>query len=147
MKKLALVVACGGLAFGVLTAVGLGSGSDGVTAPGPDRELTVERVSSPTFGKVAAKRGAGGPKLAYYETPRDDPIVIDPLETDGGTLSCPRHWHPLSGYFGTDSETLLVVYDAVDSRRAWRIMARNFSGSATVEAFFGVVCVKGIGLA
>ena len=87
--------------------------------------------------KASVKRHRFGLRYLFAD------VNVAPGQTDGGTIRCPKKWHPVSGLFATDSKRVVTASDAPVSTRKWAIFVRN-EGSTQVTVTVGAVCEKGL---
>ena len=64
-------------------------------------------------------------------------------DTGGGTIKCPKNWHPVSGLFTSDSKNVVSTTSAPVSDRKWSVFVRN-EGSDQASVTIGAVCVTGL---
>ena len=157
---IAALLAAAGL--GALAASGFAGGEAGTEEIeiDPDRELgavAVQRVADPGAAVIGLERGkgsGGSEQLAFFQTP--EPLEIAAHSEEGATLSCPKGYRALGGYYVTGREgTFLGLTapevaippgsggspDAPPSKRNWVIAVYNAT-DAPDQVDFGVACLR-----
>jgi hypothetical protein len=93
--------------------------------------------------KAFTAKSSGLKKLRYVAST----ATAQPSAESGGSLSCPRKYRAISGFFGPEAQeglgqlALTDSFPSGKSNRNWDIGVKNMS--ATPQKYFlGVVCVK-----
>jgi hypothetical protein len=102
-------------------------------------------ATAPRIAKLKAftTRSSGLKKLRYVATT----TTAQPSAESGGSLSCPRKYRAISGFFGPQAQEGLGQLALTNSfpdgkhNRSWDIGVKNMSATPQ-EYFIGVVCVK-----
>jgi hypothetical protein len=146
-------------ALGALAASGFAGGEAGteeiqIEADRELGELAVQRVEDPgaPAANLARGKGNGGSEqLAFFQTP--EPLEIVPGDEEGATLTCPRGYKALGGYYVTGKPgTFLSLtvpeigmppgsVEGPPSKRSWVISVVNTTAEAD-QVDFGVACLR-----
>jgi hypothetical protein len=154
----ALLAAAG---LGALAASGFAGGEPGTEEIEIDAErelgaLAVQRVAAPAAAATGLARGKGNDgseQLTFFQTP--EPLEIAAHSEEGATLSCPKGYKAMGGYYVTGREgTFLGLTapevamppesgspDARPSKRNWVIAVYNAT-DAPDQVDFGVACLR-----
>ena len=143
-KFLVLAVLVAAAVFAAVSLANTGSGSTSQTQlPGEAKTLDAHPMTTAQGKALGVKAAAKRHRFALRYLFAD--INVAAGQTKGGTIRCPKKWHPVSGLFFTDSNEVVTATDAPASERKWGIFVRN-EGTQTTTVAVGAVCEKGLPL-
>jgi hypothetical protein len=132
MRKFLMSTAFLGAA--VFTVVGLANSGSG----------SLSRAQVPTEARTHdAKASAKGSRFALLYHFHD--VKVAPGETDGRAIRCRKGWHPISGWFTSESDGVLAARNAPVSTRKWEVLVFN-QGATEATVTVGIVCEKGLNI-
>lgn len=152
---------------GLVAAAGLGALAAGIAGGDPpaaplvidaDRELgpvAVERAGDPGAATrtARARRRGTNTEVTFFQT--TEPLEVAPETEEGATLSCPKGYKAIGGYFVSGRERTFLGLNAPQiaaapdgdpagappSKRNWAIAVYN-TNLEPDQVDFGVVCLR-----
>lgn len=141
-KFLVLAVLVGAAVFTAVSLANAGSGSViQAQVPGEVKTLDAHRLTTAQGKALGVNASAKGSQFELRYLFAD--VKLAPGETDGGAISCPKKWHPVSGLFTSDSNGVLSASDAPISQRKWAVFVFN-QANTQAKVTIGAVCEKGL---
>jgi hypothetical protein len=132
--------------FAAVVLVGVAFAVPAVLGRGVDTKGAAVAKSQGWHGQVqSASHARGGFKFVYVR----GSATVQPGAFHGGTITCPRRFpHPVSGFFDSDSEKLVLTTDRPHPSNAGPRRVRTWAlGTTNLDAVpanvtVGVVCTK-----
>jgi hypothetical protein len=118
----------------VFTVVGLAN-----SGPGSRSRAEVATEARTHDAKASAK----GSRFALLYHFHD--VKVAPGETDGRAIRCRKGWHPISGWFTSESDGVLAARNAPVSTLKWEVFVFN-QGATEATVTVGIVCEKGLNI-
>lgn len=138
------------VALGIFAAVSSGDSEPSSVIrshidPSKAATLNTDRLTPEAATTVGLKPGASSPGIRYFFAE----VTLDNSGgfIGGGAIKCPKKWHPISGFFGSDQPFVHAFVDGPISSRKWVVLvtAQPLTGPPpTSTAVVGAICAKGL---
>ena len=153
-KPISLSVLAAFAAFAIFAAVSSGNGEPSAVIRShidPSKAATLDthrltRGEAPTVGLKPSGDGSTlGIRYYFAQVSLDDRGGF----TGGGAIQCPKKWHPISGFFGSDQPFVHAFFNGPVSTRKWVVLvaadALDFPNPPPPStALVGAMCGKGL---